>query len=312
MKETILITGAGPNSVTGQLIKKRLQDDYLILSPSSKELDLTDDDKVRRFFEDHDIDFVIHCALYRAKANESITRDGDDLEKNLRMFYALASQAHRVKKMIYFGSGSEYNKAKDIINATEDKDYGNSIPFNIYGFSKYIMNLYARKSENIYNFRLFGTINPFEPYTKNVLSNICMKAIKCDAINLIQDCKFSWIDIDDVVTFIRYAFTHELKYHDYNLANNQQCTIGEMAAMINEINHTHKNILFQKEGFNLEYTACNDRWVSECNLPQTPIKESLMKVYKRMAELAPTVDLSAIDSRWNLSTVHDNKPDNIK
>jgi GDP-L-fucose synthase len=303
MKETVLITGAGPNGVTGRLIKSRLQDDYNILSPSSKELDLTDDAQVRTYFKEHKIDFIIHCALYRANINETFSQAGDDLEKNLRMFYSLASQAQHVKKMIYFGSGAEYDKSKDIVNVSEDKDYGKSIPFNVYGFSKYIMNMYAVKSLNIYNFRMFGTINPYEPYTKNVLSNICMKAIKGKDIELNQNCLFSWVDIDDVITFIRYAFTHELNHHDYNLVNSHQCSIREMAEMINDINQSSLPISFKKSGLNLEYTASNARWISEYNFELTPIKESLKKVYLHMTELASS-DIADIDCRWNTPIVN--------
>ena len=41
--KTVLITGAGPTGVTGRAIREYLENDYSILAPSSKELDLTDD-----------------------------------------------------------------------------------------------------------------------------------------------------------------------------------------------------------------------------------------------------------------------------
>jgi GDP-L-fucose synthase len=209
--------------------------------------------------------------------------------------------------MIYFGSGAEYDKSKNIRNVTEENDYGKSLPFNVYGFSKYIMNLYAVKSDNIYNFRLFGTINPYEPYTKNVLSNICMKAIKGIDIELNQNCLFSWVDIDDVISFIRYAFTHELKHHDYNLVNSQQCSIKEMAEMINDINQTSLPITFKKDGLNLEYTASNERWLSEYDSDLTTIKDSLKKVHTRMHQLSSSVDITDIDSRWSNTNVNKSK-----
>lgn len=60
MKETVLVTGAGPNGITGKLIREKLANEYMILAPSSKELDLTDDAIVNRFFEENKIDYVIH------------------------------------------------------------------------------------------------------------------------------------------------------------------------------------------------------------------------------------------------------------
>lgn len=39
--ETLFITGAGPNGITGRLIKEHFEGKYNLLTPNSKELDLT-------------------------------------------------------------------------------------------------------------------------------------------------------------------------------------------------------------------------------------------------------------------------------
>lgn len=70
--------------------------------------------------------------------------------------------------MIYFGSGAEFDKTSAIIDIKEEA-FGRSIPKDQYGLGKYIMNLNTRTSNNIYNLRLFGTINPLERYTKMLL-----------------------------------------------------------------------------------------------------------------------------------------------
>lgn len=69
--KTVLITGAGPTGVTGRAIREYLENDYIILAPSSKELDLTDDSMVRSYFETHQIDFVVHCATYRSNISQT-------------------------------------------------------------------------------------------------------------------------------------------------------------------------------------------------------------------------------------------------
>jgi hypothetical protein len=57
-------------------------------------------------------------------------------------------------------------------------------------------------------------------------------------------------------------------------------------------------ITFKKDGLNLEYTASNERWLSEYDFQLTPIVDSLKKVHKRVTQLSENVDLLNIDARW--------------
>lgn len=128
-RKMILITGAGPNGVTGHLIKDKLSTKYDILTPSSKELDLTNDEEVDFFFRGKSINYIIHCATFRSNHNISHFVD-EELESNIRMYFNLAKHAHEVEKMIYFGSGAEYDKSKPIIEVSEE-NVGLHIPYNL-------------------------------------------------------------------------------------------------------------------------------------------------------------------------------------
>ena len=211
--KTVLITGAGPTGVTGRAIREYLENDYSILAPSSKELDLTDDAVVRSYFDTHHIDFVVHCATYRSNISQTTHMVDEELESNLRMYFALASQTDKFEKMVYLGSGAEYDKSRPIVNIKEEQ-FGESIPKDKYGFGKYIMNQHCRNSKNIYNLRMFGTLNPYERYTKNVVCNLCAKAVMGMPLTLKQDVKFSWVDIRDVAQAIKFLFEHEVSRHD--------------------------------------------------------------------------------------------------
>ena len=184
--KTVLITGAGPTGVTGRAIREYLENDYSILAPSSKELDLTDDAVVRSYFDTHHIDFVVHCATYRSNISQTTHMVDEELESNLRMYFALASQSEKFEKMVYLGSGAEYDKSRPIVNVKEEQ-FGESIPKNKYGLGKYIMNQHCRSSKNIYNLRMFGTLNPYERYTKNVVCNLCAKAVMGLPLTLKRD-----------------------------------------------------------------------------------------------------------------------------
>lgn len=296
--ETIFITGAGPNGVTGRLIKDYFKKDYNLITPSSKELDLTNDEVVSRFFRANQIDYVIHCATFRPHSVDSSHLVDEELESNLRMYYSLASQSQHYRKMIYFGSGAEFDKIKPIVRVDED-DFGHSIPKNKYGLGKYIMNENARKSDNIYNFRLFGTINKYERPNKNVISNLCAKAVFNIPLTLRQDCLFSFIDINDVLPILRTALTTNLAYHDYNLVSDKPYYLSDIASIIQELSNSQKGITFSREGFNLEYTASNKRVKSEMNPEFTSIRDSVKVVFNYIKSIKSEINIAEIDNRWN-------------
>lgn len=295
--ETILITGAGPNGVTGRLIKEYFESEYNLITPSSRELDLTNDEAVSRFFSANIIDYVIHCATFRPHSANCSHLVDEELESNLRMYYSLASQSNHYKKMIYFGSGAEFDKSKPIVRVKEE-DFGQSIPKNKYGLGKYIMNEHARKSDNIYNFRLFGTINKYERPNKNVISNLCAKAVFGVPLRLRQDCLFSFVDINDVLPILEKALKIDLSFHDYNLVSDELCFLSDIASMIQVFSNSSEGIVFNQTGHNLEYTATNDRVKAEFNPCFTSIKDSVRVVFNYIISIKNDIIISEIDNRW--------------
>lgn len=295
--ETLFITGAGPNGITGRLIKEHFEGKYNLLTPNSKELDLTNDDDVKEYFKLHHIDYVIHCATFRPTSVSADHFVNEELESNLRMYFSLASQSAKYQKMIYFGSGAEFDKSKPVINVKED-DFGRNIPKNKYGLSKYIMNINTQKSDNIYNVRLFGTINKYEKFTKNVISNLCVKAVMGMPLKLRQDCRFSFVDTNDVIPVLEYALTNSLKHHSYNLSMSKSYLLSELAQMIINLSGTTEQLSFQKAGINFEYTASNKRLIDEFPITFTPMHEAIVRVYTHYNNIKDTLDISKIDSRW--------------
>ena len=295
--KTLLITGAGPNGITGRLIKEYFIDKYILLTPGSRDLDLTNDSSVSNFFSENEINYVIHCATFRPSSVDKSHMVDEELESNLRMFYSLVSQSDKFEKMIYFGSGAEYDKSREIINVSE-VDFGRSIPKNKYGLGKYIMNDFARKSSNIYNFRLFGTINKYERYTKNVVSNLCVKAIKGLPVQLRQDCRFSFVDIRDILPLLDHALNNKLNYHDYNIVMDQSYLLSEIARIIIGMSEKKQELEIKSAGLNLEYTASNRRLKNELKVDFTPIEDAVKQVFDHYYQLKDTIDINDIDARW--------------
>lgn len=295
--KTVLITGAGPTGVTGRAIREYLENDYVILAPSSKELDLTDDAAVRSYFDAHHIDFVVHCATYRSNISQTAHMVDEELESNLRMYFALASQSDKFEKMVYLGSGAEYDKSRPIVNIKEEQ-FGESIPKNKYGFGKFIMNQHCRSSKNIYNLRMFGTLNKYERYTKNVVCNLCAKAVMGLPLTLKQDVRFSWVDIEDVAQAIKYLFEHEVSRHDYNIALPKPFKLSEIASVIQKISGLEDLIKYEQEGLNLEYSCSTEQFIKDFSIELTDITTSIYNIYSQYTINKDSLSIEAIDERW--------------
>lgn len=306
--QTILITGAGPNGITGKRIKENLMKDFQVLSPSSKDLDLTDSRAVDSYFGNHKIDYIVHSALTSPSRGHDSTDESKEVEDNLRMYFNLARHSAAFKKMFYFGSGAEFDKSQPI-ESFKEADRLTRMPEDKYGLVKYILSSHAINSDNIYNLRLFGTINPAEPYQKNVVSNLCAKAACGLTLNLRRDCAFSFIDIDDVASFIKYGINHDLEFHDYNMSS-ARYYLSEIASIIN--NHFcngENEITFETQGLNREYSANNHRMKEEFD-SFTPIISSLTKVYDEISRHKSNIDQDMIDSRW-MNTEKDSSASSI-
>ena len=300
--KTMLVTGAGPNGITGKLVCAYFPEKYTILSPSSMELDLADPDLVSRYFTEHTIDYVVHCATFRSATARSDCFAHDLLESNLRMYFNLAAQSHRFEKMIFWGSGAEFDKSRSIQEVTEDQ-FGVYIPKDCYGFSKYLMNLHALKSSKIVNLRLFGTINPLERPNKNVISNLCVKALKGMPLTLTQDRKFSFIYMADAMRALDIVLEGNTQYHDYNLVSSECCFLSQIAAYVASLGgggpgSMETEVSFMKCGLNSEYTASNKRLVGEFNVEFTPIQEAIRSVYEHYRSMIDDISLVGIDDRW--------------
>lgn len=272
--ETILISGAGPNGVTGRRIKEYLQKYYIVLSPSSKELDLRNQHSVDSFFNSHQIDYIVHSAVLAPSRGHDNSDVASEVENNLRMYFNLAAHSNEVKKMFYLGSGAEFDKSHSITDIKEERSL-ERIPKDKYGFIKYILNAHAQQSLNIYNIRIFGVINPYEPPLRNVVSQMCERIVLGEEIKLRRNCHFSFVDIDDVSRFIRFGIENDLEYHDYNMVGWN----GEILEIANIIkgNDPSSSVYFESKGNNLDYYGNNERLLTT-GFKTTPIEDSVRKV----------------------------------
>lgn len=289
----LLITGAGPNGITGRLLKEKLSSEFNIYSPGSKDLDLCDKIRVEEYVKKIRIDYIIHCATFR----DLSTPGRNLLDSNLRMFYNLASCSNIVDKVITLGSGAEYDKRNPIVNCTES-NIGKSIPIDGYGFSKYIINEYVRKSENIYNLRLFGTINEYERFTKNIISNFCAKTALDIPLTIRQDCRFSFVDIVDLSNIILWFIGTNSQNKDYNVCLSKSYLLSELAKIILDLSDKKLSIDIFKGGLNNEYTGNSTLLSTEMGdlFIDRPIENSLSRVYTYFESIKENLDIELVRS----------------
>src|SRR5271157_4610023 len=134
----ILITGG--SGFIGRNLAEQLASTYEVLAPSSAELDLLNGQAVREYLSTHSFDVIVHAAA--ARSNRRVAAPPDLLDRNCRMFFNLVRNEGRFGKMIYFGSGAEYDKT-GLPARVKEEYFDTRVPTDPYGFSKYICAKYT-------------------------------------------------------------------------------------------------------------------------------------------------------------------------
>ncbi len=274
-KISILITGA--SGFIGKNLTEYLLNKYIILTPSHAELDLLDKTKVNEYFEKNEIDILIHAASLGVKRNASPR--ADLLKNNLTMFFNLLENKHKVKKMIFLGSGAEYDKTRDLINVKEE-EFGKFIPSDDYGFYKYICSKIIENSENIIGLKIFGIFGKYEDYSTRFISNIICRNLYSLPIEINQNRKMSYIYIDDFCKIIEYFINNKSKEKLYNVGGGRY-ELLYLAEKIKDFSNDNFDILMKKEGLDKEYTCDDSLLKGELNgkINFTKIENSLKEVY---------------------------------
>lgn len=155
----ILLTGASGN--LGKRIIQLNKDNKLnLLTPSKEVLDITKPETIKKFFDNNEIDAVIHCAAI-ARMRECHENPDKAIETNIIGTCNLVSQTltkeKKIKKNIRFvhmSTDGVYEGTKG--NYSEKSP---TIPFNVYGWTK----LGAECAVNLLKNHCIIRTNFFEP-----------------------------------------------------------------------------------------------------------------------------------------------------
>ncbi len=257
-KKRVLFTGG--TGFVGKNVIPFLKDEVEIIAPKRSELDLFEYESIKRFLIDNNIQIVVHSANpnpVKNIADESV----DMFKGSLEIFMNFYRAQDYYEKMLYIGSGAEYDKRYDI-SYIKETEIGNHQPTDDYGFAKYIMNELARKSEKVYNLRLFACYGPYDFSTKFITHAISC-CLKKEPITIRQDCWFDYLHVYDFAKIIKYFIVNTPQYHDYNICSGKKIKLSQIAEKVIGQMHSESEIVLLNPGMNKEYTADNSRLLKE-------------------------------------------------
>lgn len=245
----------------GRNILSNLQELYLVDAPGRSELDLRSTKDVLSYMRGKSYDAIIHMANPNPTKNKEHDKQSDMLQDSLQVFLNLSQCAEYCEKLVYLGSGAEFDKRLDMISITEES-FGRSIPTDVYGFGKYVMQEIARSRPNIYNLRLFACYGPTDHESKFITHAIhCCQENR--PVTIRQNCWFDYIHVYDLPKFLCFMVDNDLEYHDYNCCSGERHTLEQIAGMVCEQMGSKQEIQILQEGWNKEYTASNARFLKE-------------------------------------------------
>lgn len=258
MKKILLI---GATGFIGRNILPLLQTKYSVYAPARHELNLLDYESVKDYLRSHNIDTIVQSANPNPVKNALEDKPETMFEDSMRIFMNLYLLQDYYGKMLYFGSGAEYGKARDI-SLAEEIQVGRIVPSDSYGLAKLWMNELAKKSKNIYNLRIFGCYGPYDHESK-FLTHVIRCCLKEETITIRQNCIFDYMQVFDLAKIVSFFIERNMRYHDYNVCTGIPVSLYDIAAAIKQQMHSSSPIVIEKDGFNKEYTGSNDRLLEE-------------------------------------------------
>lgn len=293
MKKILLTGGSGfvgRNII--EYFEKNFKNDYAIDAPRSSELNVLSKESVDKWFDEHGFyDVVLHFAVYTDAIDKA--KDGSKmLEYNLKSFMNFYEHRKDYERMIYSGSGAEFDKRRDICNVSEEQ-LGEEIPLDAYGLMKYSIAQIIENSENIYNARIFGLFGQYE-YSFRFITAMINNSIAGVKFDIRQNVYFDYLYIDEFVTMLKCLIdAKNLSHHSYNMVSGKKISLVEICELINEVavsfGKEAMKITVLNDGLNKEYTASRERFEDEFSdnedWVRIEIREAIYKLYEILSKL---------------------------
>tara|TARA_Y100000389_G_scaffold21698_1_gene18611 strand:+ start:3594 stop:4256 length:663 start_codon:yes stop_codon:yes gene_type:complete len=189
----------------GGFMGKNLLRDTDWIGVTRTELELTDQSAVQQYFDSHDYEVVIHCAVV---GGSRLEKDGGDvLWKNLLMFENVARVFKG--KLLYFSSGAAL---------------AGEPPTDPYGLSKWIIDRRIETIPQAHSLRIWGCYGPGELPTR--FSAVCKRE---GHVVIDRDRYFDFIDVEDVRKIVGEYVREERVDKEYNLVYPDKLLLSQWA-----------------------------------------------------------------------------------
>lgn len=257
MKRVLLTGGTG---FIGRNIKPYLETVCELFSPSRKELNLYNEEDVRNYIINNKIDVIVHSANPNPVKN-TLDKQETMFEDSIRIFMNLYNSSEYYEMMYFLGSGAEYDKSKDISTIKEDDEF-RSVPYDSYGLAKFTINQLIARSKKVCNLRVFACYGPTDHESK-FITHVVNCCLDNRDITIRQNCYFDYMHVSDLAKIIGFFINIRPKYRSYNVCSGERISLYEIATKVKSIMKTTNNIVVLSDGLNREYTASNERLISE-------------------------------------------------
>ena len=232
----ILITGKN-GFIGGELARFFANTEHCVFATCRKTLDVSNEFVVDKYFEENNIDIVLHTAIKGGHRTKKDTYF--DLVENLIMFKNLYKHRKQYKMMISFGSGAERETT------------------NYYGLAKNIIASEIRKCDgNIFNLRIFGCFGSTESDTRFIKNSI-NRVIKGQPITVHQDKHMDYFYIDDLKEVVLYYIQqrNEDLPREVDLCYERDSTLLEIAMKIKDLTDLDARIIIEDNAKALSYVG---------------------------------------------------------
>lgn len=274
MVKHILLTGSG--GFIGKNLKEYLSDKYNLFCPRSYELDLRNFKSVKDFFDNNDIDFIIHCATTGGVRG---CKDPDTCEEdNIKMLQNLLEVKNNDVRILTFGSGAAYAKDRNL-HKVKESQIGEIIPKDLYGKSKMRIAQLALSREDVLCLNIFACYGKYEKESR-FPSYAIMQNLKNEPIVINQNVIFDYLYITDLCKIAEHFIKHWSKDKVINVTPTNSISLFEISEIINKISGYKAPICFKNPGMNFEYTGDNTVLTKEIpDFRFTSLEEGLRQLY---------------------------------